>query len=89
MNFTRKLCKEKDLDVTNSLNAQECYSVTNGYTLKIHSNKCCKSSSRLSRKSLVQVKNGTKLFERMLINNLVMDIETVTSDLFCLPIVFR
>ena len=33
MSFTGKLRKEKDLDVTNSLNAQECYSVTNGYTL--------------------------------------------------------
>ena len=48
------------------------YAFTNGYKnfLNESGDECCKSSSRLSRKSFVRFNNGAKLFERMLIIDL-------------------
>ena len=48
------------------------YAFTNGYKnfLNESGDECCKSSSRLSRKSFVRFNNGAKLFEQMLIIDL-------------------
>ena len=48
------------------------YAFTNGYKnfLNESGDECCKSSSRLSRKSFVRFNKGAKLFERMLIIDL-------------------
>ena len=50
--------------------------------IKNCSNKCCKSWSRLLRKSFIRCNNGTKLLELMLLT----DVGNVASDPFYLPI---